>query len=117
MVDAQKLVESKEFKKTLREMEQLKKEKVQPKLEVVIREFPESNGKHNWTAMLMRVEPWDGLPGNANGITLARGEFLNRVAYEAECTKFLIGLRDNEPDILDFIKDVKTREEWGVEFN
>jgi len=46
----------------------------QPRLKVWLTSFPESNGKTNWTAMLTREEKWDGLPGNAGGITLDRGE-------------------------------------------
>lgn len=89
--------------------------RAQPKLKVVIMKFPESNGKTNWTALLMREESFDGLIGNCGGISLARGELWNRVAYEAECTKYLIGLRDTEPFILDYGDDIKTPEEWGGE--
>ncbi len=63
----------------------------QPRLTVRLVSFAESNGKRNWTALLVRAEPWDGLIGNCGGITVARGELWNRVAYEAERTKFLIG--------------------------
>lgn len=87
----------------------------QPKLTVVIRSFPESNGKRNWTAMLVRVDGFDKLIGNAGGITIARGELWNRVAYEAECTRLLIGERDTEPHILDYGDDIKTPEEWKGE--
>ena len=33
----------------------------QPKLKVIVRSYPESNGKRNWTAMIMREDPWGGL--------------------------------------------------------
>jgi hypothetical protein len=88
----------------------------QPRLKVVLTSYPESNGKTNWTALLKREDPaWDGLPGNSGGITLARGELWNRVAYEAERTKFLLGLRDREPFILDYGDDIKTPDEWAGE--
>jgi hypothetical protein len=74
--------------------------------------FPESNGKRNWTAMFVRTEPWGGLVGNCGGITIARGELWNRVAYEAECARALIGERDTEPHILDYGDDIHTPDEW-----
>lgn len=87
----------------------------QPKLTVVICSFPESNGKRNWTAMLVRVDGFDKLIGNAGGITIARGELWNRVAYEAERTRLLIGERDTEPHIYDYGDDIHTPEEWKGE--
>lgn len=92
-----------------------KSESKQPKLTVKLRSYPESNGKRNWTALLMRVEPWDGLIGNGGGITIARGELWNRVAYEAERAKVLIGERGTEPYILDFGDDIETPEQWAGE--
>lgn len=90
----------------------------QPKLEVVIRSFPESNGKQNWTAQLIRADKsWEGLVGNCGGITIARSEFWNRVAYEAERTRFLLGQRITEPCILDYSEDIRTPEEWVGEVN
>ncbi|MBK6616383.1 hypothetical protein [Ottowia sp.] len=88
---------------------------LQPRLTVRLQSFPESNGRRNWTALLVRVEAWDGLVGNCGGITVARGEFWNRVAYEAERAKLLIGERDTEPDIMDYGEDIKTPEEWAGE--
>ena len=87
----------------------------QPRLTVRITAFPESNGKQNWTALLVRADKWDGLVGNCGGISLARGELWNRVAYKAECARFLIGERDTEPFILDYGDDIKTPEEWKGE--
>lgn len=84
-------------------------------LTVRLTSFPESNGKRNWTALLVRKEPWNGLRGNAGGITLAHGEFWNRVAYEAERARFLIGERDTEPYIMDYGLDIKTPDEWTGE--
>lgn len=87
----------------------------QPKLTVKLTSFPESNGKRNWTALLVREEKWGGLIGNCGGISIAHGEYWNRVAYEAECAKLLIGERDTEPCILDYGDDIKTPEEWKGE--
>lgn len=87
----------------------------QPGLTVRLTSFPESNGKRNWTALLVRAEKWDGLIGNCGGITVARGELWNRVAYEAERAKLLIGERDTEPDVLDYGDDVLTPGEWAGE--
>ena len=77
--------------------------------------FPESNGKRNWTALLVRVDGFSGLVGNCGGITIDRGEFWNRVAYSAECVKLLIGERDTEPHILDYGDDITTPEPWAGE--
>ena len=87
----------------------------QPRLTVKVLSFPESNGKRNWTALLVRVDAWGGLIGNCGGITIDRGECWNRVAYEAERAKLLIGERDTEPDIMDYGDDIHTPEEWAGE--
>jgi hypothetical protein len=87
----------------------------QPALTVRLTSFPESNGKRNWNALLVRVDEWDGLVGNCGGISLARGELWNRVAWEAECAKFLIGERETEPFILDYGDDISAPEEWSGE--
>lgn len=87
----------------------------QPRLTVRLTSFPESNGKRNWTALLVRVDKWDGLVGNCGGISLECGELWNRVAWGAECARFLIGERDTEPFILDYGDDIHTPEEWGGE--
>lgn len=101
-----------EYKKELEALQSQDREDAQPKLKVVVCSFPESNGKRNWTALLLREQPWEGLAGNCGGITLAYGELWNRVAYEAECTKFLLGMRDTEPCILDYGVDIETPEQW-----
>lgn len=90
-------------------------EKSQPRLTVRLKSYPESNGKRNWTATFARTEPFDGLVGSSGGITIARGECWNRVAFEAERAKFLIGERDTEPFILDYGDDIQTPEEWAGE--
>jgi hypothetical protein len=106
------------LKREWREMRaalEAKAEPVQPVLTVKVLSFPESNGKRNWTAMLTRVEKWGGLIGNCGGITIARGELWNRVAYEAEQAKALLRLRPTEPHILDYGDDIETPEEWAGE--
>jgi hypothetical protein len=87
----------------------------QPKLTVKLMSFPESNGKRNWTAMIVREGKWNGLIGNCGGVTVAYGEFWNRVAYEAERAKLLIGERDTEPHILDYGDDILTPDLWKGE--
>ncbi len=87
----------------------------QPKREhltVRLISFPETNGKTNWTAMFVRTRPWDGLTSNSGGITIDRGEFWNRVAYNAERARFLLGERATEPSIMAYCKDIRTPEEW-----
>lgn len=93
----------------------VEKSQPQPRLTVRLTSYPESNGKRNWTALFVRTEPFDGLVGTSGGITIARGELWNRVAYEAERAKFLIGERDTEPFILDYGDDIHTPEEWAGE--
>lgn len=87
----------------------------QPRLTVRLTSFPESNGKRNWTALLVRADKWGGLIGNCGGVSLARGELWNRVAYHAECARLLIGERDTEPDILDYGDDIATPDLWPGE--
>ncbi len=87
----------------------------QPRLTVRLASFPESNGKRNWTALLVRADVWGGLVGNCGGVCLAQGELWNRVAYHAECARLLIGERDTEPHILDYGDDIATPEEWAGE--
>lgn len=87
----------------------------QPELTVKLTSFPESNGKRNWTAMFVRKEKWNGLPGNCGGITIDRGECWNRIAYHAEEARFLIGERDDAPELMDYADDIHTPEEWKGE--
>lgn len=87
----------------------------QPELVVIVESYPESNGNRNWTATLRPVNKWDGLIGSLGGITIARGECWNRVAYEAERARFMLGSRDTEPFILDYGDDIETPEQWKGE--
>lgn len=65
--------------------------------------MPESNGKTNWTAILYRKG--DGefpLRDISHGITIDRSEYRDRVRYEADRMRYLIGELTEEPDILDY---------------
>lgn len=66
-----------------------------PELTVWYGAMPESNGKTNWTAILHRKgqKPWEG-------ITIDRSEYPDRVRYEADRVRHLIGELADEPDIL-----------------
>lgn len=59
--------------------------------------MPESNGKTNWTAILHRKGEaiWSGAV-----ITIDRSEYPDRVRYEADRMRYLIGELTEEPDIL-----------------
>lgn len=58
--------------------------------------MPETNGKSNWTATLCR----DG--DVTRGFTIARSEYPDRVRYEADCMRYLIGETAEKPDILTY---------------
>jgi len=60
--------------------------------------MPESNGKSNWTAILHNGDI-------SRGITLDRSEYPDRVRYEADRVRWLIGELDKEPWILDYDAD------------
>lgn len=66
--------------------------------------MPESNGKSNFTAILMRKDAtfMDGITG---GITIERSEYPDRVRYEADRMRYLIGELDVEPCITDYDPD------------
>lgn len=63
--------------------------------------MPESNGKSNFTAVLMRKGA-DLLDGINGGFTIARSEYPGRVRYEADCVRHLVGELAKEPFILDY---------------
>jgi hypothetical protein len=87
-----------------------------PKLAVWYGRMPESNGKSNWTAILHNGDI-------ASGITLDRSEYPDRVRYEADRARWLIGELAEEPWILDYDADMhsgyatpqpaKTFEQWA----
>jgi hypothetical protein len=60
--------------------------------------MPESNGKSNWTAILHRGDISDGF-------TIDRSEYPDRVRYEADRVRWLIGETAKEPCILDYDAD------------
>lgn len=59
--------------------------------------MPESNGKTNWTAILHRKG--ESLLMGVN-ITLDRSEYPDRVRYEADRMRYLIGELPEEPDMM-----------------
>lgn len=61
--------------------------------------MPESNGRQNWTAMLYRK---GGDIFGAGSITIDRSEYPDRIRYEADRLRYLIGKRDEEPDIMEY---------------
>lgn len=71
-----------------------------PELTVWYGSMPETNGKTNWTAMLHRKgqHPWEG-------ITIDLSEYPDRVRYEADRMRHLIGELADEPDILAYDAD------------
>lgn len=68
------------------------------KLTVWYGSMPESNGKSNWTAILHRGDI-------ASGMTIDRSEYPDRVRYEADRVRWLIGELADEPFILDYDAD------------
>lgn len=78
------------------------KVKPQHRLAVWYGSLPESNGKMNWTAILHRPGEFE------SGLTLDRSEYPDRVRYEADRARYLIGELQEEPDILAY--DANLRE-------
>lgn len=72
---------------------------VQP-LSVWYGAMPESNGKTNWTGILHRKGEC-----LSEGITIERSEYPERVRYECDRMRYLIGEIDQEPFILDYDAD------------
>lgn len=64
--------------------------------------MPESNGKSNFTAILQRkgADQFD-----TNHFTIARSEYPDRVRYEADCVRHIIGELAEWPDILAYDSD------------
>lgn len=81
---------------------QLPESKPQNPLTVWFGPMPESNGKTNWTAVLMPKggHIWDG-------ITLDRSEFKDRVRYTADRVRYLLGEYEEEPDLLAYDEDLQ----------
>jgi hypothetical protein len=72
----------------------------QPELAVWYGPMPESNGKSNFTAILMRkgAKLFDGME---DGITIDRSEYPDRVRYEADRVRYLIGELAERPELWD----------------
>lgn len=72
-------------------------ERSAPVLQVWYGAMPETNGKTNWTAILHRKGDhlWEG-------ITIDRSEYPDRVRYEADRLRYLIGESDKRPCIIDY---------------
>lgn len=71
-----------------------------PALTVWYGDMPETNGKTNWTAILHRKGEC-----LSTGITIDRSEYPDRVRYEADRMRCLIGDLEYEPDILEYDSD------------
>lgn len=70
-----------------------------PKLAVWFGPMPESNGKTNWTAILHRGDI-------SEGYTIERSEHHDRVRYEADRVRWLIGELPELPFVLDYNADM-----------
>jgi hypothetical protein len=68
------------------------------KLTVWYGSLPESNGKHNYTVILHRGDI-------SKGMTIERSEYPERVRYEADRLRWLLGELDAEPYVLDYDAD------------
>lgn len=67
--------------------------------------MPESNGKSNWTAMLKRTGG-NAFSSFADGIIIERSEYPDRVRYEADRMRWLIGERAERPNLLEYDADL-----------
>lgn len=85
-----------------------------PQLAVWFGPMPESNGKVNWTAILYRKEANTFLSGVGDGYTLARSEYTDRVRYEADRVRFLIGELATPPWILDYDSELNAPADYKV---
>lgn len=69
-----------------------------PQLTVWENPMPESNGKSNFTAILTRKDA-TGFDIFTDGFTIARSEYPDRVRYEADCIRYIIGELKERPEI------------------
>lgn len=76
-----------------------------PSLAVWFGPMPESNGKANWTAILHR----DDISAS---FTIERSEHHDRVRYEADRVRYLIGELAEEPDILAYDANMLSPAGW-----
>jgi hypothetical protein len=75
-----------------------------PELTVWYGPMPESNGRSNFTAVLHRKDA-EGFDIFTDGFQFARSEYPDRVRYEADCMRYLIGELAERPFILDYDAD------------
>lgn len=59
--------------------------------------MPESNGKSNWTVILHRKGEC-----LSSGMTIARSEYPDRIRYEADKLRYLIGDLDERPWVTNY---------------
>lgn len=76
----------------------------EPALTVWEGSMPESNGKSNFTAVLTRKGA-KGFDIFEDGFTIARSEYPDRVRYEADCVRYLIGELVERPCITKYDAD------------
>ena len=98
----------KELAALRRKIAQLSPEFPQPELTVWYGKMPESNGKSNWTAILYRKGEGGFMGRLSEGITIARSEYEDRVRYEADRMRYLIGELAVEPDILAYDANLRS---------
>lgn len=67
--------------------------------------MPESNGRENWTAIL-RPKAGDHMHGLLDGFCFARSEYPDRVRYEADRMRWIIGELSEKPHILAYDADL-----------
>lgn len=83
----------------------------QPELTVWFGSMPESCGRENWTVMLRRKSAPEGADPHERhtllgGYTVCRSEYKDRMRYEADRLRFLLGEIDKAPWILDYDADL-----------
>ena len=83
----------------------------QPELTVWFGSMPESCGRENWTVMLRRKTAPEGASAHdrhslLSGFTVCRSEYKDRMRYEADSLRFLLGEIDKQPWILDYDADL-----------
>lgn len=91
-----------ESDKDVKSATRVKRERKRGKLTVAYTAMRESNGRHNWTAILHAGDA-------SEGITIARSEYPERVRYDADRMRYLIGELDEPPEILDYNGDLKSK--------
>lgn len=75
----------------------------QVELEVWYDSMPESCGRVNWTAILHRKGGCI-----SDGVTIARSEYPDRVRYEADCYRYVLGLLPDKPFLLNYDTDKRS---------